>query len=299
MKYFYSDSYHVDIGSHVFPTDKYKLIRRQLLDEGIADIEDFIEPEEAKDEDILLVHTWEYIQKLKNQALTPADILKLELPYSEELVTAAWICAGGTIAACEYSLEHQTGVHIGGGFHHAMADHGEGFCVLNDIAIGIRKLQKEGRIQKSLVVDCDLHHGNGTAAIFSDDRDVYTFSIHQQNNYPQFKPHSNLDIGLEDRTSDDIYLANLKENIPPIINNFRPDLLIYVAGADPYKRDQLGGLALSIEGLRLRDELVIGKAREKNVPVAVVLAGGYAVNVNDTVTIHTNTIKTALKFCKE
>ncbi len=294
MKLVYSPKYEVDIGTHVFPTVKYRLIRDRLIKEKIVTDEDFVLSMPVSIEDILLVHTKDYVHKLKTGTLSAQEIYKLELPYSEALVEASWFCADGTIQASVSAIRDRIGVHIGGGFHHAFSDHGEGFCVLNDVAIAARSLQKDKKINKVLVVDCDLHQGNGTAAIFSDDDSVFTFSIHQRDNYPFPKMQSNIDINLENGTDDKKYIKHLEDNIPSIIDAFKPDLIIYVAGADPYKHDQLGGLGLSIEGLMQRDSLVIKTALERNVCVSIVLAGGYAIDSEDTVTIHCNTVKTAL-----
>lgn len=297
MKIVYSPYYEVDIGAHVFPTAKYRLIYENLIEKGIVKKDDIIFPSPAREEDILSVHTKAYLDKLKKGALSHQEIVKLELPYSKELAEASFLCAEGTILTVQVALKDKVGIHIGGGFHHAFADHGEGFCVLNDIAIGIRVAQKDGLVKKALVVDCDLHQGNGTAGIFRSDDTVFTFSIHQENNYPIVKTWGSLDIDLQDGTSDADYIRHLEENIPRIINTFKPDLILYVAGSDPYKFDQLGGLSLSIEGLRRRDQFVIETAFSHNIPIAIVLAGGYAFDINDTVRIHTNTILEALKLC--
>ncbi len=283
----------MDIGLHIFPTLKYRLIYEALLKGGFS-AQNFVSPPPASDEDILWVHTKEYINKLKGGTLSAEEKFTMEVPYSKALVEASWICVGGTVLASRIALEEGAGLHIGGGFHHAFPDHGEGFCVLNDIAVAIRRLKKDGAIAKALVIDCDLHHGNGTAFIFANDKDVFTFSIHQEHNYPAIKPPSNLDIGLEYGADDGEYLGQLQKHIPEIIKEFKPDFIIYVAGADPYEHDQLGGLALTINGLKDRDKLIFGLAREKKIPIACVLAGGYAVDVKDTVGIHTNTIKVGL-----
>jgi acetoin utilization deacetylase AcuC-like enzyme len=222
--------------------------------------------------------------------------LRLELPYSRELVYASLLCVDGSILASRFALEDRIGIHLGGGFHHAFPDHGEGFCVFNDIAIAIKHVKKNGLIKKAMVIDCDLHQGNGTAFIFSGDKDVFTFSIHQEDNYPFPKPAGSLDIGLEDGAGDGRYLEELDKNIPGIIENFEPELIIYVAGADPYKEDQIGGLGLTIEGLKKRDEFVFAAANKAKVPICVVLAGGYAVKKEDTAKIHYNTVKLALKY---
>lgn len=292
-KIIYSGSYYVDIGEHVFPTIKYDLIYNRLIKDEKFSKDCFLSPKPAREEDVLLVHTKDYVQKLRTGSLSPSEIFTLELPYSEKLVKASWLNAGGTILTCRIALEEKVGVHLGGGFHHAFPDHGEGFCVLNDVAIGIRRAQADHDIQKVLVVDCDLHQGNGTAAIFRDDKDVFTFSIHQEDNYPFFKPSSDLDVGLPNGVGDDEYLRHLADNIPRIIREFKPDLIFYLAGADPYEDDQLGGLCLSMEGLRRRDKFIFGLAKENTIPIAVLLAGGYAHRIEDTVQIHCNTVKAA------
>lgn len=296
MKLVYSDQYDLNLGNHVFPAIKYRLVRDTLLREGLARAEDFVEPAAASDDDVALVHHRDYIRKLQTGKLTYMEILRLEIPYSPELIRAVWLCAGGSILAARLALDNSVAVNIGGGFHHAYPDHGEGFCVLNDIAIAIRRLQKDKAIERALTVDCDVHQGNGTAAIFGGDATVFTFSIHQENNYPYPKPPSSLDVNLEDGVDDKQYLAALGESLDRILAEFQPDLMFYLAGADPYREDQLGGLRLSLEGLEKRDRLVYEKARAKKIPVAVTLAGGYARRVEDTVLIHTNTIRIAKEF---
>ncbi len=294
VKIIYSPAYNVDIGNHVFPTTKYDLIYNRLKKENFLSKKDFIISYPAEDEDILRIHTREYLNKLKNGLLGRTELLALELPYSPGLVKASYICAQGTILTAREALKGGAAIHLGGGFHHAFADHGEGFCVFNDIAIAIARLKDDGFIKRALIIDCDLHQGNGTAKIFESEEDVFTLSIHQENNYPLIKPPSNLDIGLADGTGDDGYLKELEKNIPPIIAQFKPSLILYVAGSDPYKFDQLGGLALSIEGLKKRDELIFRLAQKSLIPVAVVLAGGYAINLQDTIGIHFNTVSAAL-----
>ena len=296
MKLVYSDQYDLNLGNHVFPSVKYRLIKERLLREGIARPDDLVEPAAASDDDIALVHDREYIRKLQAGKLSYLEILRLEIPYSAELIRAVWLCAGGSILAGRLALENAIGVNIGGGFHHAYPDHGEGFCVLNDIAIAIRSLQKSKEIERAITVDCDVHQGNGTAAIFTGDHTVFTLSIHQENNYPYPKPPSDLDINLEDGVGDDDYLAKLDEGLEKSLADFQPDLMVYVAGADPYREDQLGGLRLTKEGLEKRDRLVFGKAGEKKIPVAVTLAGGYARKVEDTVLIHANTVRIAKEY---
>lgn len=293
----YSKDYAVDIGQHVFPTSKYKLIKDQIIrDPSLKERVDFVAPRKAREEDILLAHDKSYIYKLKTGTLSREEIIRTELPYSKQLVDASMFCCGGTILATEIALKDMLGLHIGGGFHHAFPDHGEGFCILNDIAVAVKRLIKYGPIKRALVVDCDLHHGNGTAAIFANDKSVFTFSIHQENNYPFLKPPSRLDIGLVDGAGDSEYLYALSENIPSIIRVFRPEFIMYVAGADPYREDQLGGLKLTKDGLKERDEFIFKQAKASSIPIAVVLAGGYAFHESDTVDIHCNTIKSGIRL---
>jgi acetoin utilization deacetylase AcuC-like enzyme len=286
--YIYSDKYRPDIGEHVFPVEKYDMIRDNLVAGGYVKEGEFIEAMAASDEELLRVHTKEYIEDLKNLRRTHRTMYS-ELPLTKEIVEAYIYCAGGTILACREALERRCiAVEIGGGFHHAFADHAEGFCYINDIAVGIRAMQAEGRANKVFVIDCDLHQGNGTAHIFRDDEDVFTFSIHQENLYP-YKQKSDLDIGLDNFAGDEVYLKELERVISGELEKFEPDLIVYVAGADPYKHDQLGSLQLTIEGLRKRDEMVFSYCKEHGVPAAVVLAGGYAYKTEDTVRIHVNT----------
>lgn len=298
-KIVYSKDYHVDIGQHVFPTVKYDLVYKKLIEESGFKPSDFIEPEKATEEDLLLVHTKEYIEKMMKGTLSTQEIFALELPFSKELVEASCLCVGGTIAASRMALEKGTGIHLGGGFHHAFPDHGEGFCVFNDVAVAVVKMRRDKAIARTLVIDCDLHQGNGTAFIFSEDKDVFTFSIHQENNYPFYKPKSDLDIGLRDRARDEEYIGKLKDNIPKIISGHKPDLIYYIAGADPYEGDRIGNLSLTVEGLERRDRFIFDTAKNFGVPVVCVLAGGYAQDHNDTVAIHYNTIKSALERGKK
>jgi acetoin utilization deacetylase AcuC-like enzyme len=288
----YHPHYDLNLGEHVFPARKYRLIHDRLLAEGFAQPVDFVEPQPVSDEDVRRVHDAGWVQRLTTGTLTEAEIVKLEIPYSREMVEGFWLATGGTIMACRSALRDRIGFNIGGGFHHAFPSHGEGFCAIHDVAIAIRALQHEQVIRKALIVDCDVHHGNGTAAIFARDRSVLTFSIHQFNNYPSEKPPSVIDVDLRDGVEDAEYLDRLAGALK-VAMSFTPDLLIYVAGADPYREDQLGGLALTIDGLKRRDLLVFETALAQSVPVAVVLAGGYARDTNDTVTIHCNTATAA------
>jgi acetoin utilization deacetylase AcuC-like enzyme len=285
----YHSGYDLNLGAHVFPATKYRLIRERLLAEKFSSEDCILAPEPASEEDLLLVHEPGWVKRLTSGTLTYEEILRLEIPYSRQTVQAFVLAAGGTILAGERALSDGIGFNIGGGFHHAFPGHGEGFCALHDVAVAIRALQKRGRIQRALVIDCDVHQGNGTAAIFSGSHDVFTISLHQFNNYPFEKPPSTVDVHLADGTGDEEYLAKLGSIFRPAVSGFQPDLVFYVAGADPYVEDQLGGLSLTLEGLRERDRLVFRSALELGVPVATTLAGGYAFRVEDTVTIHCNT----------
>jgi acetoin utilization deacetylase AcuC-like enzyme len=293
FKLVYHERYDLNLGPHVFPSQKFRLIYEMLLREGLATPQDFLRPNPASDEDILRVHTSDWIRKLKTGTLTASDVMKLEVPYSPELVAAVWLAAGGTILAAQSALRDGFGSNLTGGFHHAYPGHGEGFCAIHDVAVAIRKLQTDGAVKKALVVDTDVHHGNGTAAIFHGDPTVFTLSIHQENNYPAHKPASSLDLTMDDRADDDEYLGALVPAVQKALDEFRPEILFYVGGADPYCEDQLGGLSLTKEGLKERDRQVFEAARRRRIPVATTLAGGYARRVEDTVRIHVNTILAA------
>lgn len=293
FKLIYADGYDLNLGAHVFPSKKFRLVRDLLLSEKIASAEDFLVPAPATDEDILRVHTEDYVQKLKTGSLTYLEILRMEVPYSPELIEACWLAAGGSILAARRALADGWAGNIGGGFHHAYPGHGEGFCVIHDVAVAIRHLQAARAIETAMIVDTDVHQGNGTAAIFAKDPTVFTLSIHQENNYPHPKPPSTIDVNLPDGTGDEEYLHIFEKHLLQAFHDFSPQLLFYIAGADPYREDQLGGLALSMEGLARRDALVFDYARRHRVPVAIALAGGYARCVADTVRIHANTFLAA------
>ncbi len=282
----------VDLGPHVFPAQKYRLVRDRLLETGLADHGDFVTPRPASDEDVLRVHTSEYVRKVKSGDLTAHERATLEVPWSRELVEAAWLAAGAAIEAARRARADGCAFAISGGFHHAFPDHGEGFCLVHDVAIATRALRASGEIGRVAIVDLDVHHGNGTAAIFAGDPDTFTVSLHQERNYPAVKPPSSVDVGLEDGTTDADYLEALERVLPRALAA-APELLWYLAGADPYEHDLLGGLALTVEGLRARDRMVFAAARRAGVPVAVTLAGGYAERSSDTVTIHANTVAAA------
>ena len=327
FKLVYSDDYYLPIGAHVFPAEKYRRIHDRLVESGVAHPSDFLTPKPASDQDVLLVHKPEYVHKLKTGTLSAREELEMEIPYSPELVRAFWLAAGGSILAADCALKDGVAINIGGGFHHAFPDHGEGFCMIHDVAVAIRRMQRDGKIRRAMTVDCDVHQGNGTAAIFAGmripaaslpsrsastlgpeatpkirnahDGDVFTISLHQENNYPLYKPPSSIDIDLPDQIGDDDYLGWLDNALSSGLREFDPDLICYVAGADPYCEDQLGGLALTMNGLRKRDELVFRAAKLKSIPVMVTLAGGYARVVDDTVTIHSNTVIAAKELFRD
>jgi len=297
FKLVYHPGYDLNLGEHVFPSQKYRLIRNQLLDEGFAESRDFVEPLPASDQEILRVHEPGWVDRLKTGTLRAEELLRLEIPYSKQMVEAFRLATGGTILAAHNALRDRIGINIGGGFHHAFPGHGEGFCAIHDVAIAVRALQHEASIERALIVDCDVHHGNGTAAIFAGDRRVLTLSLHQFNNYPGEKPASTIDVHLRDATGDDEYLDRLRGALGVALS-FNPDLLFYLAGADPYREDQLGGLSLTVDGLKQRDKMVFEAALAQKRPVAVVLAGGYARQTDDTIRIHCNTIKMARDVLK-
>jgi acetoin utilization deacetylase AcuC-like enzyme len=293
------EAYEVDIGPHVFPTLKYRLVRDRLIADGTIGQDDLVHPEPATDDDVGLVHTPEYVGKLTAGTLSLTEQLLLEVPFSVELRDAMWLCAGGSMLAGRLALERGVAFHLGGGFHHAFPDHGEGFCLINDVAIAIQALRRDGAIESAVVIDLDVHHGNGTAAIFSQEPDVFTFSMHQEHNYPAWKPPGDLDLGLEDGTDDTQYLTALEHHLPRVLDAHQPELAFYLAGADPYAQDQLGGLRLTIEGLRRRDAIVLDALRQAKVPAVVTLAGGYARQQDDTVEIHANTLREAKRVAAE
>ena len=319
FKLVYSEKYFLPIGEHIFRADKFRLIRERLLQQGIAEDSDFVVPQPASEADVLLVHSPLYVNKLMEGTLSAREELEMEIPYSPQVVDAFMLHAGGSILAAERALEDGVGINMGGGFHHAFPEHGEGFCMINDFAVAIRAMQKRGKIRRAMTVDCDVHQGNGTAFIFGSPRprpntlpsaaglrgpqrttmtegsskDVFTISLHQENNYPFVKPPSSIDVNLPDGCGDAEYLAWLDNALSSGLRLFEPELICYVAGADPYRDDQLGGLDLSIAGLKQRDELVFRIARARDIPVMVTYAGGYANHIEDTVAIHCNTVVAA------
>jgi acetoin utilization deacetylase AcuC-like enzyme len=294
----YSPRYHIDIGLHVFPTLKYQLVFTRLRAEQLTESMTVSEPAPAAWEELGLVHTAAYLEKARTGAFTQGELAQLELPWSPAIAEGFRLMCGGTLLAARLAVGGRTqpAVHLGGGFHHAFADHGEGFCLFNDVAVAVRALQREGAISRAAIIDLDVHHGNGTASIFRDDERVFTVSMHHQQNYPAHKPPGSLDIGLDGGTGDDEYLQRLADVLPRAMAS-QPEVVFYLAGADPYEADQLGGLALTREGLRRRDRMVAAAARSSSVPLVVVLAGGYARDVNDTVAIHLDTVREVLSAC--
>jgi acetoin utilization deacetylase AcuC-like enzyme len=291
MRVFYSPKYYADIGdTHIFPIRKFELVRDRLLSDGTLFPDELIEPESARIEDVRLVHTEDYVSRLCSGQLTSRELRRLGLPWSESLVRRSFYAVGGTISAALCSLEDGFSSNLAGGTHHSFPDHGEGFCVLNDVAVAIRTLRSRGLIHRAAIVDCDVHQGNGTATIFADDADTFTLSIHGANNYPLFKVRSTLDIELPDGTGDAEYLNTLADALPSVFR-WSPDIVFYLAGADPYVRDKLGRLSISLEGLRQRDYYVLSECYQREVPVASAMSGGYAKDINDTVEIHCNTIR--------
>ncbi len=287
----YSENYTVNLGEHVFPVQKYRMVYQRLASEGLITPDNLFLPTFPERRDLLLVHTPEYLRDLENLAFSPRTMFS-EIPLTRKIVEGYKLFAGGTILAGQKALEKGMAIHLGGGFHHAFPSRGEGFCYINDAAVSIRRLKRDKLIEKALIVDCDLHQGNGTAFIFQEDRSVFTFSIHQENLYP-VKEKSDLDIGLPDFTGDEEYLAKLSSTLLQIWRNFEPDIVYYLAGADPYEDDQLGQLKLTKAGLKKRDNWVISKCLEKKVPLVILLAGGYAFRVEDTVDIHCHTCRIA------
>jgi acetoin utilization deacetylase AcuC-like enzyme len=292
MPIVYSPQYRIDIGTHVFPTAKYPLLMERLLDSGLVAAEAIVEPEMASWTDLALVHTPEYLERLKFGPFRLEELAQLEVPWSHDVVDGFRLMTGGTITAARIAATGSSPLvaHLGGGLHHGFPDHGEGFCFFNDVAVATRVLFRDRLASRVAIVDLDVHQGNGTAFIFSGDPQVFTLSVHQERNYPEIKPNSSLDVGLPDGEGDREYLARLTPALEQVFA-FEPDLVLYLAGADAYEDDQLGGLALTKTGLRQRDRLVLEAATSRRVPIVVCLAGGYARHLEDTVDIHYATIE--------
>ncbi|HEY2954664.1 MAG TPA: histone deacetylase [Candidatus Eisenbacteria bacterium] len=292
----HSSGYFCDIGPHVFPTEKFARVRALLVSGGEIENGDVHEPEPATSADLLRVHTPEYLDDLAALRWTHRTRMS-ELPLTAEIVRSYRLAAGGTTLAARGALERGIGVNLGGGFHHASADHAEGFCYLNDLAVAVRAVRHPGGLRRAAVVDLDVHQGNGTALVFEGDESVFTLSIHQELNYPVPKARSTLDVGLEDGTGDEEYLRRLDAALEPVWR-FEPEIVLYQAGADPYAEDQLGGLALSMSGLEARDRRVLEGCAARRIPAVVTLGGGYARRVEDTVRIHARTCEIALSLAR-
>jgi len=282
--------------NHRFPVQKYASLSDYLLRQGIISPDDLFQPQAASLDQLALVHTREYIHKVFSGTLSEKEIRRMGLPWSPALVERARRSVGSTLATCRSALEDRISASLGGGTHHAFPDHGEGFCIFNDCAVAARWLQVEGKARRIVIIDCDVHQGNGTAVIFRDDPSVFTFSIHGARNFPFHKESSRLDIALEDGTGDEAYLQALEAGMAEIFAhhaNSPFDLAIYLAGADPYQADRLGRMALSKAGLAQRDWLVLERCSKANLPVAVTMSGGYASDIMDIVEIHARTIQIA------
>jgi acetoin utilization deacetylase AcuC-like enzyme len=297
LKAYYSDTFHFPLPpGHRFPAEKYARLRQRLLTSGVMSPADLFVSPRASDQDLLLVHTPAYVDQVKNGTLSQKAVRRMGLPWSAELVERSRRSVGGTIAACHSALTDGLAANLAGGTHHAYPDHGEGFCVFNDVAVSVRLMQREDRAHRILIVDCDVHQGNGTAAIFHSDPTVFTFSVHGAKNFPFHKERSDLDIALDDGATDEAFLGALEAGLGRAFEAIAPDMVIYLAGADPFAGDTLGRLALSKAGLAQRDRMVLGTCRARSLPVAITMSGGYARDIDDTVDIHFETIRTAIRF---
>ena len=298
MKLFYTDVFVLPLpAGHRFPMEKYARLRATLLASGEFSESDFHLPHAATDEELARAHDPAYIQAVSSGQLTEKAQKAIGFPWSPGMVERSRRSAGATIGACRAAMENGVSANLAGGTHHAFRDRGEGFCVFNDAAVAARAMQVEGKARRVLIVDCDVHQGNGTASILRGDDSIFTFSIHGARNFPFDKEESDLDIELPDGCSDVAYLLRLNEGLDTAFDLAHPDLVIYLAGADPYHDDRLGRLALSFDGLAERDRRVFARCRDDNVPVAIAMAGGYARQIDDTVRIHATTIRTAKTTC--
>lgn len=299
LKTYYSDQFKFPLPpDHRFPIDKYSRLRQAILEEGILTSQDLHIPEPATHDQISSIHQVDYIERVFTGTLSPKEIQRIGFPWSPELVERSRRSVGGTIAACRTAFQDGIGINLAGGTHHAHAGFGSGFCVFNDCAIATRTVQNEGNTSHVVILDCDVHQGDGTADIFTSDPTVFTFSIHGARNFPFRKSQSNLDLALEDGTKDEEYLEALEACLQRIFSSFEADLVIYLAGADPFYDDRLGRLALSKEGLLQRDQIVLKQVQDSGLPLAIVMGGGYARNIDDTVEIHLNTVKIAAEHAE-
>jgi acetoin utilization deacetylase AcuC-like enzyme len=291
MKIYYSDHLLVPLPQgHRFPMPKYALLHQRLREAHLPQVE-LLPAEPATDEQLLLVHDREYLDKVIQGALSEKELRRIGFPWSPELVIRSRYSVGGTICTCRAALQEGYAANLAGGTHHAYPDHGEGYCVFNDVAVAARVLQAERRARRVVILDLDVHQGNGTAAIFANDPTVFTFSVHGAKNFPFHKEVSDLDIALPDGSDDAVFLEAVQSGLPRALKQAEADLAIYIAGADPYLDDRLGRLAMTKEGLAERDRLVLEQCRSYGLPVAVVMGGGYARQVDDVVDIHMQTMR--------
>jgi acetoin utilization deacetylase AcuC-like enzyme len=300
MKIFYSDHFVLPLPEgHRFPMPKYSLLRQRVIEAQLVPTEDLRIPEPAVDEQILLVHDAEYLARVKAGLLSEKEIRRIGFPWSPEMVERSRRSVGGTLGACRAALQEGIAVNLAGGTHHAYPDHGEGYCVFNDCAIAARVMQKEKLADRIVILDCDVHQGNGTAAIFQDDPSVFTFSIHGAKNFPFHKETSSLDIALPDGTGDEAFLEALQGGVHRALNLAEADLALYLAGADPFTGDRLGRLSVSKAGLAARDRMVYDMCRQAGIPVAVTMSGGYAKTIEDTVEIHFQTVQLSVQYSQD
>jgi len=297
MDLFYADHFVLPLPEgHHFPIEKYPLLRQRVIETNLVEPAKMIIPPPATTTELLLVHQADYLEKVFHGYLSEREIRRIGFPWSPQMVERARRSVGGTISACRSALNEGIAANLAGGTHHAYPDHGEGYCVFNDVAVAARVMQREGRVHKVVIIDCDVHQGNGSAAIFQGDESVFTFSIHGAKNFPFHKETSSLDIALPDGTGDEAYLEALEPGIEETIERSEADLAIYVSGADPFSGDRLGHMALSKDGLIRRDRLVLSMCWQAGLPVAITMAGGYAKAVEDTVDIHFNTLQIAEEY---
>lgn len=293
-RWVHSAHYTVDVGAHTFPTAKFKLAADALVELGALREKDRLEPEPPSTEDLRLIHAADWVSRVMDGRMSLDDELRAELPWSRALADAHALAVSGTLLAARLALEGGLGIHVGGGAHHAFPDHGEGFCLLNDLAVTVAKLRKEGAVRRAMVVDLDVHQGNGTAAAFRDSRDVFTFSMHQEDGYPERRQRSSLDIELLKGMRDEEYLDTLSHRMPGVLDAHRPELVLYQAGVDVHERDMLGTLKLTADGIAARDRFVFEACSRRAIPIVLTLGGGYAPKLDETVALHVGTVKEAL-----
>jgi acetoin utilization deacetylase AcuC-like enzyme len=297
MKLFYHDHFVLPLPEgHRFPMEKYSRLRERLVIDGLSKPIELLVPESATLDELCLAHERSYVERIFLGQMSEKEMRRIGFPWTPQLVERARRSVGGTIAACRTALQEGASANLAGGTHHAYAEHGEGYCVFNDVAVAARAMQVEGHARRVVILDCDVHQGNGTAAILANDPGVFTFSIHGEKNFPFHKESSDLDIALPDGTGDDGYLVALEGGLRQALETARADLAIYLAGADPYAGDRLGRLALSKAGLLERDLMVMQRCQQMGLPLGVVMAGGYAKQVEDIVDIHYQTISTLIRL---